>query len=67
MGQRDRRGGENTLRREKLVWKLETPILGELISPKSFKIPWRNQEIANEGLGVTLTIETLSRIELEEK
>jgi hypothetical protein len=67
MGQRDRRGGENTLRREKSVWKLETPILGELISPKSFKIPRRIQEIANEGLGVALTIETLSRIELEEK
>jgi hypothetical protein len=34
---------------------METPVLRELISPKNSKIPWRNQEIANGGLGVTLT------------
>jgi hypothetical protein len=43
---------------EKLVGESETPIFGELISPKSSKIPRRNQEIANGGLGVALTVET---------
>jgi hypothetical protein len=41
-----------------LVGESETPILGELISPKSSKIPRRNQEITNGGLGVALTVET---------
>jgi hypothetical protein len=35
---------------------METPVLGELISPKNSKIPRRNQEIANGGLGVALTV-----------
>jgi hypothetical protein len=35
---------------------METLVLGELISPKNSKIPWRNQGIANGGLGVALTI-----------
>jgi hypothetical protein len=35
---------------------METPVLGELISPKNSKIPWRNQRITNAGLGVTLTV-----------
>jgi hypothetical protein len=35
---------------------METPVLGELISPKNSKIPWRNQGIANGGLGVALTV-----------
>jgi hypothetical protein len=35
---------------------METPVLGELISPKNSKIPRRNQEITNGGLGVTLTV-----------
>jgi hypothetical protein len=43
---------------EKLVGESETPILGELISPKSSKTPRRNQEITNGGLGVALTVET---------
>jgi hypothetical protein len=34
----------------------ETLVLGELNQPKNSKIPWRNQEIANGGLGVTLTV-----------
>jgi hypothetical protein len=28
-----------------------TPVLGELNQPKNFKIPRRNPEIANGGLG----------------
>jgi hypothetical protein len=47
----------NTLRRGKTVKESETPILGELISHKSSKIPRMNQEIANEGLGVAVTVE----------
>jgi hypothetical protein len=34
---------------------METPVLGELISPKNSKIPRRNQEIAKGALGVALT------------
>jgi hypothetical protein len=34
----------------------ETPVFGELISPKNSKIPRRNQRITNVGLGVTLMI-----------
>jgi hypothetical protein len=44
------------LRSKKLVGKSETLILGELISPKNSKIPWRNQGITNGGLGVALTV-----------
>jgi hypothetical protein len=35
---------------------METPVLGELISPKNSKIPRRNQEIANGVFGVALTV-----------
>jgi hypothetical protein len=56
MGQRYRGLGENTLRWGKLVGEADTPVLGELISPKNSKIPWRNQVITNQGLGVTLTV-----------
>jgi hypothetical protein len=42
--------------RKKLVGGMETPVLGELISPKNSNIPWRNQGIANGGLGVTLMV-----------
>jgi hypothetical protein len=41
---------------EKPVGGTETPVLGDLISPKNSKIPWRNQGITNGGLGVTLTV-----------
>jgi hypothetical protein len=34
----------------------ETPVLGEMNSPKNSKIPQRNQEIANEGSWVTLMV-----------
>ena len=40
----------------KPVGGTETPVLGELISPKNSKIPRRNQGITNGGLGVTLTV-----------
>jgi hypothetical protein len=62
MGQRDRLGGENTLRSERLVGELETLVLGELISPKNSNIPQRNKEIANGGLGDTLTVELEERV-----
>jgi hypothetical protein len=55
MGQRDRGIGENTLDEENPIGKMETPVLGELISPKNSKISWRNQRITKGGLGVTLT------------
>jgi hypothetical protein len=55
MGQRDRGIGENTLNEENPVGETETPVLGELISPKNSKISWRNQGITKGGLGVTLT------------
>jgi hypothetical protein len=35
---------------------METPVLGELISPKNSKIPQRNQGITNGGLEVALTV-----------
>jgi hypothetical protein len=38
------------------VGESETSVLGDLNQPKNSKIPWRNQEIANGGLGVTLTV-----------
>jgi hypothetical protein len=56
MGQRDRGLRENTLRWGKSVGGTETPVLGELISPKNFKIPRMNQGITNGGLGVALTV-----------
>jgi hypothetical protein len=55
MGQRDRGICENTLDEENPVGETETPILGELISPKNSKISWRNQGITKGSLGVTLT------------
>jgi hypothetical protein len=42
--------------RKKLVGGMETPVHGELISPKNSNIPWRNHGIANGGLGVTLMV-----------
>jgi hypothetical protein len=56
MVQQDRGLGENTLRWGKPVEEVETPVLGELISPKNSKIPQRNQGITNGGLGVALTV-----------
>jgi hypothetical protein len=44
------------LRWEKLVGEADTPVLGELISPKRHKIPRRNQEIATKGSWVTSTV-----------
>jgi hypothetical protein len=35
---------------------METPVLVELNQPKDSKIPRRNQEIANGGIRVALTI-----------
>jgi hypothetical protein len=35
---------------------METPVLGELISPKNSKIPRRNQGIASGALGVALAV-----------
>jgi hypothetical protein len=40
----------------KLVGEADTPVFGELISPKNSKIPQRNQGIANGSLGVALTV-----------
>jgi hypothetical protein len=56
MGQRDRGLGESMLRWGKPIGEADTPVLGELISPKNSKIPQRNQGITNGGLGVTLTV-----------
>jgi hypothetical protein len=52
---------------EKSVGGTETPILGELISPKNSKIPQRNQGITNGGLGVTLTVVLVRERERSEK
>jgi hypothetical protein len=41
---------------ENLVGGTETPVLGELISPKNSKTQQRNQGIANGGLGVALMV-----------
>jgi hypothetical protein len=41
---------------EKPVGGTETLVLGQLISPKNSKIPWRNQGIANGGIGVALMV-----------
>jgi hypothetical protein len=46
---------------------METPVLGELISPKNFKIPRRNQGIDNGGLGVALTVVLVCVRERSEK
>jgi hypothetical protein len=40
----------------KTSWGTETPVLGELISPKNSKIPQRKQGIVKGGLGVALTV-----------
>jgi hypothetical protein len=40
----------------KPVGGTETPVLGELISPKNSKIPRRNQGITKGGLEVTLMV-----------
>jgi hypothetical protein len=44
------------LRWEKPVGKVETSVLGKLISPKNSKIPRRNKGISNGGLGVTVMV-----------
>jgi hypothetical protein len=49
MEQGDRGLGENTLRWGKPVGEADTPVLGELISPKRQRIPWRNKEITTKG------------------
>jgi hypothetical protein len=41
---------------KKIVGESEISVLGELNPPKNSKIPWWNQEIANESLEVTLTV-----------
>jgi hypothetical protein len=41
---------------KKPVGGTETPVLGELISPKNSKIPRRSQGIANGGLVVALMV-----------
>jgi hypothetical protein len=56
MEQGDQGFGENTLRWEKTEGGSDTPVLRELISSNNSKIPWRNQEIANGGLGVTVMV-----------
>ncbi len=55
------------MEREKPVGESETPVLGELISPKNSKIPRRNQGITNGGLGVTLTVVLVCVRERSEK
>jgi hypothetical protein len=65
--QRDRGLGENTLRLGKTGGGTETPVFGELISPKNSKIPRRNQRITNVGLGVTLMIVLERKRERSEK
>jgi hypothetical protein len=44
------------LRRENPVGESDTPVLGELISPKNLGIPQRSQEITNGGLEGVLTV-----------
>jgi hypothetical protein len=51
----------------KTVGGTETPVLKELISPKNSKIPQRNQEIANGGLEVTVTVVLVCEREISEK
>jgi hypothetical protein len=41
---------------KKPVGRTETPVLGELISPKNSKIPRRKKGITNGGLGVSLMV-----------
>jgi hypothetical protein len=67
MGQRDRGLGKNNLRWRNIGWGTETSVLGQLISPKNAKIPWRNQGITNGGLGVTLTVVLVCERERSEK
>jgi hypothetical protein len=44
------------LKMGKMVGGTETSVLRELISPKNYKIPRRNQGITKGGLRVTLTV-----------
>jgi hypothetical protein len=46
---------------------MKTLVLGELISLKNSKIPWRNQGITNGGLGVTLMVVLVCVRERNEK
>jgi hypothetical protein len=50
------------LRSENPVGESETWVLRELISPKNTKIPQRNKEITNVGLGDALTVELEERV-----
>jgi hypothetical protein len=52
---------------KKPVGETETPVLGELILPKNFKISRMNQEITKGGLGVALTIVLVCVREKREK
>jgi hypothetical protein len=61
MEQGDRGFGENTLRWGETVGESETPVLVELNPPKSSKIPGRDLEIANEGLGVAFMVKLEKR------
>jgi hypothetical protein len=51
----------------KSVGGMKTLVLGELISLKNSKIPWRNQGITNGGLGVTLMVVLVCVRERNEK
>jgi hypothetical protein len=51
----------------KSVGGTETPILGELISPKNSKIVWRNQGITKGGLRVALMVVLVCVRERREK
>jgi hypothetical protein len=46
---------------------METLVLGELISLKNTKFPWRNEGITKRGLGVTLTVVLMCVRERSEK
>jgi hypothetical protein len=46
---------------------METLVLGELISPKNTKFPWRNEGITKRGFGVTLTVVLVCVRERSEK
>jgi hypothetical protein len=51
MGQRDQGLGENTLRWGKLIGRMETPVLGELISPKTLRLHGGTKESPMGVLG----------------
>jgi hypothetical protein len=47
---------------QKTVGEMETSVLGELNPPKNSKIPQRDLEITNGGLGVTFTVKLERRM-----